>query len=107
MPGYDYANTVTRLQAAGVKATTPCVIISKATSKDEQIYKTSLQDLPSAPRLPSPTLLVVGEVAGLAKGTSLKQQFEPLGEEAASPEPLYRHFSEVIAQPAQGQERPE
>jgi uroporphyrin-III C-methyltransferase len=78
MPGYDYAGTAAHLQAVGVKAATPCAIISRATLNDQQIYQTTLQDLPSAPQLPSPTLLVVGEVAGLAKNVSQKQEAESL-----------------------------
>ncbi|MGA9040393.1 MAG: uroporphyrinogen-III C-methyltransferase [Terriglobales bacterium] len=74
MPGYDYAGTAAHLQAIGVKATTPCAIISRATLIDQQIYQTSLQDLPSAPQLPSPTLLVIGEVAGLARNFAQKQE---------------------------------
>ncbi len=74
MPGYDYAGTSAHLQAIGVKANTPCAIISRATCNDQQIYQTSLQDLSSAPQLPSPTLLVVGEVAGLAKGISPQKE---------------------------------
>jgi uroporphyrin-III C-methyltransferase len=78
MPGYDYAGTAAHLQAIGVKETTPCAIISRATLNDQQIYQTTLQDLPSAPQLPSPTLLVVGEVAGLAKNISQEEETESL-----------------------------
>jgi uroporphyrin-III C-methyltransferase len=67
MPGYDFALTARSLAAAGVKPETPCAIISKATSHQEQIFQTTLRDLPSAPRLDAPTLLVVGEVVRLAK----------------------------------------
>jgi len=78
MPGYDYAGTAAHLRAIGVKAATPCAIISRATLNDQQIHQTTLQDLPSAPQLPSPTLLVVGEVAGLARSFSQKQESESL-----------------------------
>jgi uroporphyrin-III C-methyltransferase len=106
MPGYDYVNTAAHLQAAGVKATTPCAIISKATSKDQRIYVTTLQDLPSAPQLPSPTLLVVGEVAGLAKNTSRKQESEWYGDDARRPK-LVPALLELFAHNPQDQERPE
>jgi uroporphyrin-III C-methyltransferase len=68
MPGYRYESTATRLIAAGLERTTPCAIISHATSPEEQVHRTTLQDLPQAPRLPAPTLLVVGEVVRLAGG---------------------------------------
>ena len=97
MPGYDYAGTTAHLQAIGVNATTPCAIISRATLNDQQIYQTSLQGLPSAPQLPSPTLLVVGEVVGLARNFSQKQ-------ESLS---LVSAILDLIPHSMQDQERPE
>ena len=96
MPGYDYAGTATHLQAIGVKASTPCAIISRATLNDQQIYQTTLQDLPSAPQLPSPTLLVVGEVVGLAKISSQQET-----------ESLLSAILEAVPQNVHGQERSE
>jgi len=97
MPGYDYVGIAAHLQAIGMKVTTPCAIISRATLNDQQIYQTTLQDLPSAPQLPSPTLLVVGEVAGLAKNISQKQESES----------LLSAILEVVPQNVHGQERSE
>ena len=70
MPGYDYPSTSRNLVAAGLAPATPCVIISKATSPDQQVHQTTLRDLHRAPRLPSPTLLVVGEVVRFARQPS-------------------------------------
>ncbi|MGH9512428.1 MAG: uroporphyrinogen-III C-methyltransferase [Terriglobales bacterium] len=70
MPGYEYAATTRQLVAAGLAPATPCAIISKATAPDQQTYKTTLQHLHFAPRLPSPRLLVVGEVVQFAKQPS-------------------------------------
>jgi siroheme synthase len=42
---------------------------------NEQTHVTTVDDLHASPRLPSPTLLVVGEVVGLAKPATLLQQF--------------------------------
>lgn len=106
MPGYDYRNTAANLQAAGINGTTPCAIVSRATSKDEQIYLTSVQDLPSAPQLPSPTLLVVGEVAGLAKSTLLKPASQPYGGDGPRTE-VVPALLELITLSAQDQERSE
>jgi uroporphyrin-III C-methyltransferase len=75
MPGYDYGSTAQQLQRAGLPGTTPCAIISQATSPNEQVYVTTIEELHGSPRLPSPTLLVVGEVVRLAKPAALHQQF--------------------------------
>lgn len=75
MPGYDYAATTRQLLAAGLKASTPCAIISQATRPEERVFKTTIEKLHSTPRLPAPTLLVVGEVVRLAEHASLHEQF--------------------------------
>jgi uroporphyrin-III C-methyltransferase len=74
MPGYNYASTAEQLSRAGVPATTPCAILSQATSPNEQIHVTTVGELHTSPRLPSPTLLIVGEVVKLAKPADLHQQ---------------------------------
>ena len=66
MPGHDYGSTACELMAAGVKDATPCALISRATTREQKVFVTSVQDLPSAPQLPAPTLLIVGEVARFA-----------------------------------------
>ncbi len=76
MPGYNYASTAQQLLRAGVAATTPCAILSQATLPNEQIHITTVQSLHTSPRLPSPTLLVVGEVVRLAKPADLHRQLE-------------------------------
>ena len=75
MPGYEYRSTAQQLQRAGLPADTACAIISRATSADEQIHVTTVEDLHESPRLPSPTLLVVGEVVRMAKPSALREQF--------------------------------
>ena len=97
MPGYDYAATSAQLEARGVNPATPCAIISRATWNDQRIYRTTLQDLRSAPQLPSPTLLVVGEVVGLAKPTPQKRETES----------LLPAIPDAVLHNAQGQERSE
>jgi uroporphyrin-III C-methyltransferase len=76
MPGYNYASTAQQLLRAGVAATTPCAILSQATLPNEQVHITTVENLHTSPRLPSPTLLVVGEVVRLAKPADLHQQME-------------------------------
>jgi uroporphyrin-III C-methyltransferase len=62
MPGFDYDVIVGELIDAGMSRDVPCAVISRVSTKDEQILRTTLDRLPKATRLPAPTLLVVGEV---------------------------------------------
>jgi len=62
MPGFHYEQTARQLIAAGLKADTACAIVSRASSRDQQIYRTTVRELPKAPQLPTPTLLLVGDV---------------------------------------------
>ncbi|MGA7925066.1 MAG: uroporphyrinogen-III C-methyltransferase [Candidatus Sulfotelmatobacter sp.] len=66
MPGSNYVEISSRLAAAGFAQETPCAIISRATTPEQQIHRTTVSDLPHAPRLAPPTLLVVGEVVKFA-----------------------------------------
>jgi len=75
MPGYDYHSTAQQLLRAGVLGTTPCAIVSQATLPNEQVHVTTVDELHASPRLPSPTLLVVGEAVRMAKPASFRQQF--------------------------------
>jgi len=75
MPGYGYRNTAQQLQRAGLPGSTACAIISQATSPDEQVHVTTVEELHTSPLLPSPTLLVIGEVVRLAKPAALREQF--------------------------------
>jgi uroporphyrin-III C-methyltransferase len=67
MPGHRYTELAAELQAAGIDAEIPCVIISRATTKDETILRTTVRQLPDCPAAASPSLIVVGIVAGVAK----------------------------------------
>jgi uroporphyrin-III C-methyltransferase len=62
MPGRQYSEVALKLQTAGLPNDTPCAIISRATTSEEQVFPTDLENLADAPRLPPPTLLVIGEV---------------------------------------------
>jgi uroporphyrin-III C-methyltransferase len=62
MPGRDYWQSARKLRNAGLPDETPCAIISRATTSEEQVLLTTVERLRAAPRLPAPTLLVVGEV---------------------------------------------
>lgn len=75
MPGYHYEATARRLLEAGLAKETPCVILSHIASSEETVHRTTLEALPTAPRLPAPTLLVVGEVVRYASHASLREDF--------------------------------
>ena len=75
MPGQDYSDIARRLIAAGLAGETPCAIISRATTKRQQTHRTTAIDLHRAPQLAAPTLLVVGEVVGLADPAAMVDGF--------------------------------
>jgi uroporphyrin-III C-methyltransferase len=62
MPGHDYSKIAHKLAAAGMPHETPCAIISRATTSEEQVFSADVEGLADAPHLPAPTLLVIGEV---------------------------------------------
>jgi uroporphyrin-III C-methyltransferase len=62
MPGRRYSEIVHELRAAGLPGETPCAIISRATTSEEQTFATDIENLGDAPHLPAPTLLLIGEV---------------------------------------------
>jgi uroporphyrin-III C-methyltransferase len=62
MPGFNYRETADQLTAAGLDPATPCAIVSRAASKQQQVHRTTVAELPSAPQLPAPTLVLIGEV---------------------------------------------
>ena len=66
MPGKNYGQIGRSLISAGLSPATPCAIVSRATTAQEQVHRTALQKLSDAPSLPAPTLLIVGQVVGLA-----------------------------------------
>ncbi len=66
MPGHNYAEVAGRLAAAGFSKETPCAIISKATTRQQQMHRTTISNLHLSPKLAAPTLLVIGDVVRLA-----------------------------------------
>jgi uroporphyrin-III C-methyltransferase len=64
MPGHDYVEITNELTRAGLARDMPCAIISRATTPAQQIHRTTVSLLASAPHLAAPTLLIVGEVVG-------------------------------------------
>jgi uroporphyrin-III C-methyltransferase len=75
MPGHNYSDIATKLKAAGLGGETPSIIISRATSAQQSTHRTTIADLQGSPQLPSPTLLVVGEVVRFADPATLANEF--------------------------------
>lgn len=71
MPGNDYRGLAEKMAATGLGQQAPCILISCATSPHQQTHRTTLAKLASIRRLPAPTLLIIGAVAG---PSSLKEE---------------------------------
>ena len=65
MPGRDYERIVRDLAAAGWPLQTPCIIVSRAGSPQQLILRLDLASLASAPDVPAPALLLVGDVTDM------------------------------------------
>jgi uroporphyrin-III C-methyltransferase len=66
MPG-EGAGIAQELRRAGASGSTPCAIVSKVSSPEEQWYQTTLASLECAPRMPGPCILIVGETLGTSR----------------------------------------
>src|SRR5271169_2011856 len=73
MPGHRYAELSAELQAAVIGPEIPCVVISRATTKDEIIYRTTVGKLPEFPGAASPSLMVVGSIAEVAANEDVRE----------------------------------
>lgn len=63
MPGPDYAEVSRRLAAAGLAEDLPCVIVSRASGREQLVCWSRVGALSSQEKLPAPALLIVGRVA--------------------------------------------
>jgi uroporphyrin-III C-methyltransferase len=62
MPGVDYSGASQWLLESGFVAETPCLVISKASQREQAVCPTTLSKLASLAPLPAPVLLIVGRV---------------------------------------------
>jgi uroporphyrin-III C-methyltransferase len=60
MPGRDFPTLAASLISSGIPATTPCVAVSKASTPDEQITITTVEELPNATVGPAPLIMLIG-----------------------------------------------
>jgi uroporphyrin-III C-methyltransferase len=63
MPGPDYAEVARRLSDGGLPRDLPCVIVSGATSSQQEVRWSSVGALATEEKLPAPALMIVGRVA--------------------------------------------
>jgi uroporphyrin-III C-methyltransferase len=74
MPGNRNAELAEELQTAGISGDIPCVVISRATTSDETIFRTTVAQLAKLPGAAAPSLLVVGSVAGAPAGEATENE---------------------------------
>lgn len=65
MPGAEYDGLAARLCEKGFAPETPCLVVSHATSTQQQVQFVRLANLAEAPRLRPPVVLIVGTVAAV------------------------------------------
>jgi uroporphyrin-III C-methyltransferase len=63
MPGPDYTGVSHWLLESGIAAETPCLVISKASQREQSLSSAALSRLASLAPLAAPALLIVGRVA--------------------------------------------
>jgi uroporphyrin-III C-methyltransferase len=106
MPGQNYSDIAKRLTTAGLPGSTPCAVISRATSKHQRTHRTTVLDLHRTPQLAAPTLLVVGEVVRMADPAvvveGLAMPDVSKGNDGLRPLALFKTF--LSPAPRQGQE---
>ena len=72
MPG-EYEGVAEDLRNAGLSESTPCAIVSRVSSPDEQWHLTTIGSLRSTRVMPSPSVLIVGETVI----TAAPEKFRP------------------------------
>jgi uroporphyrin-III C-methyltransferase len=66
MPGDDYSSFSRELRQAGLSGETPCLIASQASTLQEVLLTTTLDQLSQLAPLPAPAVLILGAVGRLA-----------------------------------------
>jgi uroporphyrin-III C-methyltransferase len=65
MPGNDYEALAADLCDVGIDLGTPCVIVSRASTPQERIHRTTIGELPAGPGLAAPAVLIIGSAAAM------------------------------------------
>jgi uroporphyrin-III C-methyltransferase len=67
MPGRRFRHLADELIASGIDAHTPCVAVSKASTPDEQVHRSTLAALEDGAVGPAPVVLLIGQAIQPAK----------------------------------------
>lgn len=70
MPGADYAGVSHWLEESGIAVETPCLVVSRASQREQKVELTTLGRLGSFAALTAPALLIVGRVASHSEAAS-------------------------------------
>jgi uroporphyrin-III C-methyltransferase / precorrin-2 dehydrogenase / sirohydrochlorin ferrochelatase len=62
MPGPDYGKTARELMQSGLEADTPCALVSRAGSREQQVHSLRLSELQDKHAIAAPAILIIGEV---------------------------------------------
>jgi uroporphyrin-III C-methyltransferase len=60
MPGRKFRTLADELIASGIAAETPCVAVSRASTAEEQVLRTTLEEITDAAVGPAPVVLLIG-----------------------------------------------
>jgi siroheme synthase len=89
MPGSDYSQLSDKLRRAGLQPSTPCLVVSRAGSRDQQVLWTDVARLAVKKPLPSPALLIVGHSVlpgETVEGVGWQLPAEPAAASAGAPD---------------------
>ena len=80
MPSHEFGNFRRELLEAGLSSDIPAVIVSRASTPEQQHQFTTIAGLPDLPRLESPAILLIGRsLEGAHQRTTLEQLARAVG----------------------------
>lgn len=97
MPGEDASRHVAELMQSGLGPKTPCLLISRAGLADQRMIRTTLFEMSELPKVPAPSLLILGAVAGTrtASAEAARVRAKLLKNLAAKRDPARGSFFEI------------
>jgi len=96
MPGQDYSSVAKKISGAGLSVETPCILISRATTRQQRTHRTTIAGLGNAPQLSAPTLMIVGEVVKLADRVEAAHNFLTSGIVGDAHDPIPANLREMF-----------
>ncbi len=91
MPGSDLEKLRTELLDNGANPETACLLVSQATRPKQKVIRTTVRDLPNAPAVSAPSLIVVGAVAAEARADEVAlsaKQYEEISLDLSQPDEM-------------------